>query len=92
MAWARELPDAAPNVIDGPMIRERRVEAAVAVLDVLSAEVAEHNAAEGEPHPVPSDSSGITSTQMSAVFYGSRKQPAVNHPIVRSRQSPGWDS
>jgi hypothetical protein len=53
VAWAIELLDATPDVIDSPMIRERRAEAAAAVLDVLWAVIAERNAMEGEPHPVP---------------------------------------
>lgn len=53
VAWAVELLDATPNVIDSPMIRERRAEAAAAVLDVLWAVIAEHNAMEGDPQPVP---------------------------------------
>jgi hypothetical protein len=53
VAWARQLLDDTPSVLDSPMIRDRRVEAAAAVLDVLWAVLAEHNAIEGEPHPVP---------------------------------------
>ena len=53
VAWARALLDSTPDVIDSPMIRERRVEAAAAVLNVLWATMAEYNAMEGEPHPVP---------------------------------------
>ncbi len=53
VAWARELLDDTPSVIDGPEIRERKVDAARAVLDVLWAVMAEYNAMEGEPHPVP---------------------------------------
>jgi hypothetical protein len=52
-AWARTLLDATPDIIDSPMIRERRAEAARAVLDVVWAVIAERNAMEGEPHPVP---------------------------------------
>jgi hypothetical protein len=53
VAWARTLLDDTPSTIDSPMIRERRVEAARAVLDVLWAVLCEHNAQEGELHPVP---------------------------------------
>jgi hypothetical protein len=53
VAWARTLLDPTPDIIDSPMIRERRTEAARAVLDVLWAVMAERDAQEGEPHPAP---------------------------------------
>jgi hypothetical protein len=53
VSWARELLDDTPAVIDNEVIRERSVEAARAVLDVLWAVIAEYNAMEGEPHPLP---------------------------------------
>jgi hypothetical protein len=53
VAWARELLDPTPDVIDGPMIRQRRVEAARAILDVLWATMARYDTLEGELHPVP---------------------------------------
>ena len=53
VAWSRELLDATPGIIDSEAIRERKVEAAAAVLDVLWAVLCEYNAMEGEPHPVP---------------------------------------
>lgn len=53
VAWARELLDDTPRVIDNSVIRERRIEAAAAVLDVFWDVMAEKNAMNGEPHPVP---------------------------------------
>jgi hypothetical protein len=53
VAWARELLDDTPSVLDNDVIRERRVEAARAVLDVLWAVMVERNLTEGLPHPVP---------------------------------------
>jgi hypothetical protein len=53
VAWARALLDDTPSVIDNPVIRERQVEAARAVLDVLWSVMVERNLAEGLPHPVP---------------------------------------
>jgi hypothetical protein len=41
VAWARELLDDTPSVIDSLVIRERQVEAARAVLDTLWAVIAE---------------------------------------------------
>ena len=53
VAWARELLDDTPSVIDNDVIRERKVDAARAVLDTLWAVLCEYNDIEGEPHPVP---------------------------------------
>jgi hypothetical protein len=53
VSWARALLDDTPRVIDNPVIRERQMEAARAVLDVLWSVMVERNALEGEPHPVP---------------------------------------
>jgi hypothetical protein len=53
VAWARELLDDTPRVIDNEVIRERRTEAARAVLDLLWTVMVERNALEGLPHPVP---------------------------------------
>jgi hypothetical protein len=53
VAWARTLLDPTPDVIDSPTIRERRSEASLALLDVLWAVIAEYNALEGLPHPLP---------------------------------------
>ncbi len=52
-AWAVELLNDTPRVIDSPAIRDRRAEAARAVLDLLWAVIAESNAMEGERHPMP---------------------------------------
>ncbi len=53
VAWARELLNETPCVLDNDVIRERRVEAAAAVLDVLWSVMAEKAAMDGDPHPVP---------------------------------------
>jgi hypothetical protein len=53
VAWAKELLDDTPRVIDNVVIRERRTEAARAVLDLLWTVMVERNSLEGEPHPVP---------------------------------------
>jgi hypothetical protein len=53
VAWARELLDPTPGIIDSVSIRERKAEASLAVLDVLWAVLAEYNAMEGEPRPLP---------------------------------------
>jgi hypothetical protein len=53
VAWARELLNDTPRIIDSPMIQERQVDAARAVLDVLWAVIAERNLTEGEPHLLP---------------------------------------
>jgi hypothetical protein len=53
---ARELlyqPDGGADPYDTPVIRQRRQEAAKAVLDVLWAEMSERNAVEGKPSLTP---------------------------------------
>ena len=53
VAWTRTLLDPTPSIIDSVSIRDRRGEAARAVLDTLWAVIAEYDAMEGEPHPLP---------------------------------------
>ena len=52
-AWIQGLLDDTPAIIDSPMIRERRIEAARAVLDLLWAVIARRNLLDDEPQPVP---------------------------------------
>jgi hypothetical protein len=53
VGFSRQLLDPTPCVIDSPVIPERKVEAASAVLDVLWTILAEKNAADGESTPLP---------------------------------------
>jgi hypothetical protein len=53
VAWARELLDDTPRVIDSPAIREARLDAARAVLTVLLGVMVKKALDDGEAHPLP---------------------------------------
>ena len=86
VAWARELLDATPRIIDSEAIRDRRTEAARAVLDVACAGMAEYNAMEGEPHPIPARSP--TCTRLRFVVWGDHQVRDRVQPPPTSAASP----